>query len=580
MSAAVESGRQAEHNRGASSSDDEWSSPSAVENLLRRPIRKSLTGTAGYQKVGSEANLPTPPPQAKEENEAALQTESDALPTASPPTESREAVVDVDLSGKKSMDEYFQSTVKDAHSGSYHVNDNMSVFTAGTSITGATNYTQSSRVRRPGASKTRLAQQKKIEHEMEKKQQGWQETIQAVAKSTGRIWDPKKGWVDYEEPDMDKVTEAPPKDKGKIHLDLDRSVLSHKEEDTGRSPYASGASSVSVPFPEEWERERKEMIGASDEPLAVNQSASRNGRSTQFSADRDMPERRASQNSTDRDMSGTREERKEMIDDSDAPFAARNESATQYSADRGTSEMRATQKSTDRDVSGRREEKKLRVLEGDDPSLTGYSSVGGASASVDGVRSKGWIESMRAASAVLADQGKSWDPEHGWMIKNEAGQLVPDPVIGRLEPSESGALPSEPKVRTVASLEIANEPRSLARVPPILTEAAPGYLTEEEVDNESEPMMMGTRSDEFEKPLSPIVSVVKQRVGQEDINLFSEEGPRKNRDSGYASGDADSPKRVDATAEMPRANVSVISAASSRRTRSVGPIDVDEVDET
>jgi len=573
MSAAVKSSRQAGHVRGASSSDDEWSSPSAVESLLRLPIRKSLTGTAGYQKVGSEANLPTPPPQAKQENEAALQTESDALLTASPPPpESREAVVDVDLSGKKSMDEYFQSTVNDAHSGNYHINDNMSVFTAGTNITGTTNYTQSSRVRRPGAAKTRLAQQKKIEHEMEKKQQGWQETIQAVAKSTNRVWDPKKGWVDYEEPDMDTVTKATPKDKGKIHLDLDRSVLSHKEEDTGRSPYASGASSVSVPFPEEWEKERNEMIGASDAPLAVNQSA------TQYSVDRDMPEIRTSQHSSDRDMSGTREERKEMIDDSDAPFAAQNESAMQYSAERGTSR--------------RREEKKLRGLEGDDPSLTGYSSLGGASASVDGVRSKGWIESMRAVSAVLADQGKSWDPEHGWMIKNEDGQLVPDPVIGRLDGSSESralpiestrALPTEPKVRTVGSLEIANEPRSLARVPPILTEASPSYLTEEELDNDSEPMMMGTRSDEFEKPLSPIVSVVKQKVGQEDINLFSEEGRRKNRNSGYASGDADSPKRVDATAETPRSNVSVISrdhsAASSRRNRSVGPIDVDEVDE-
>ena len=136
-----------------------------------------------------------------------------------------------------------------------HQNDTMSVYTTGTSLTA---YTQSSRTRRPGVAKTRLAKQKEIERSSNKKAQGWHETILVAAQSTQRKWDPEKGWVDYEEPEI--VPTDVNNKKEKIRIDLNRSVVSHKERNANDASHGQMEAVVPIPFPREWEREREAMI--------------------------------------------------------------------------------------------------------------------------------------------------------------------------------------------------------------------------------------------------------------------------------------------------------------------------------
>lgn len=82
-----------------------------------------------------------------------------------------------------------------------------------------------SRRRRPGTSKTRLAKAKEIEKQaLEKK--GWHETIQAAATTANRVWEAENGWTDYKngEDDMDVLrhigdhAETPEKRHSPLHV--------------------------------------------------------------------------------------------------------------------------------------------------------------------------------------------------------------------------------------------------------------------------------------------------------------------------------------------------------------------------
>lgn len=264
------------------------------------------------------------------------------------------AISSVDVS----MDTYYTSTT-DAYisSAGPHNYDNMSVYTAGTSITGATSHTQSTRVRRPGVAKTRLAKQKEIEQVIAKKKQGWHDTIRAAAESTNRTWDPKKGWVDYAEPETAPV-DLVPIDKGKIRIDLDRSVLSHKEVDSSQDRSASSGPPISVPFPQEWEKERDAMI-----------FTPANG--------------------------------------SEAP-SPKDENVALFSVDQSRTVVS--------------EENKIESSHVEEIVTTTGSQISGA---ISNERSKptGWMESMRAASELLAKKGKVWDPEYGWTSVDSYGSI-------------------------------------------------------------------------------------------------------------------------------------------------------------
>lgn len=139
--------------------------------------------------------------------------------------------------------------------------DTMSVYTMGTGVTGytsGTTYTHSSRARRPGAAKTRLAKAKEAENTT--RSIGWHESIRKVAESQNRVWDPKQGWVDYSEPVVEHEAQLEPAKMDKIHIDPIK-LRSRREVPKIEEKDAHIADDVvTVPFPQSWEKERAEMI--------------------------------------------------------------------------------------------------------------------------------------------------------------------------------------------------------------------------------------------------------------------------------------------------------------------------------
>jgi len=140
----------------------------------------------------------------------------------------------VDLDGVDvAMDSYFHSKASQSRAGVSHdgdlSQDAISVFTSGTGVTGMTSgtaYTQSSRVRRPGAAKIRLARAKSAE----RPNRGWHESIRKAAISQNRVWDPKHGWIDYKDPRSEEVKDSQSKER--IQVSIDRSTVVPAEKST------------------------------------------------------------------------------------------------------------------------------------------------------------------------------------------------------------------------------------------------------------------------------------------------------------------------------------------------------------
>ena len=172
------------------------------------------------------------------------------------------------------MEEYFNAA--GAERTTQAANDAASVFTMGTN---ATSYTQSTRTRRPGVAKSRLAVQRQLDTGSKR---GWHDTIVAAAASTNRVWDPKVGWVDYEEPDIDVSGDVPDAAEP-LRIDLSKVVQSSQKSETG-SEDGAGPAPRGVPFPEEWQKERDEMIGetsaGTDAANSSNLTASENANQT------------------------------------------------------------------------------------------------------------------------------------------------------------------------------------------------------------------------------------------------------------------------------------------------------------
>jgi hypothetical protein len=131
-------------------------------------------------------------------------------------------------------------------------------YTGVTGMTGATTYTQSSRVRRPGAAKKRLAREKELQ-EKAKGTQGWVQSVKEVAAMSSQKWDPLLGLVDYLEPVAEEVPEKARHES--IHLDLNTKISTpSKRSKVGDAGSINTAKSAPVPFPREWEEERERMI--------------------------------------------------------------------------------------------------------------------------------------------------------------------------------------------------------------------------------------------------------------------------------------------------------------------------------
>lgn len=126
----------------------------------------------------------------------------------------RGRTVEVDGDRSVELDSYIDSP------SAYSTNqDQMSIVSGKshwTAATGATNYTTSSRVRRPGAAKVRLENAKKAE-EAAITRKGWHESIKSAAAKSNQKWDPKEGFQDYEDSDVDPRGE---KSGGAIHIQL------------------------------------------------------------------------------------------------------------------------------------------------------------------------------------------------------------------------------------------------------------------------------------------------------------------------------------------------------------------------
>ena len=415
-----------------------------------------------------------------------------------------------------SMHTYMSSAEMYSAGSVVSAHDNMSVYT---SITGVSAMTQSSRVRRPGAAKERLAKAKQTEGTPSRR--GWHESIKAVAESSNRVWDPKLGWIDYKQPE--EPGEEPTVRSEKIRIDLEKS-LKHKNVGTQDDANTSDSKAPPIPFPNEWEADRRQML---EEDSAVDNGALK-------------------------------------------PL----------------------------------HEKSLAIVAPVSPPSTATSP-----------KAKGWIESMRMASAAIGAQGQSWTPERGWQIVragtsvgdgtdvtdggsttaselgpsvrvDEPDDQVPSPPsssrrLGTDTPVEPPRTPAPASVPTqdkklnqwiakeehkpraerstessdkaVAPAKVLDEkymqlgdtgsvrsfvkdvrkgpprdPRSSSSLQPSKKgHAADNYISEDDDDDDQTPLLNDTASfpsmSMTESLMSPAVEVVKQKVDQSDLDLFQQE---------------------------------------------------------
>ncbi|CAB9518920.1 expressed unknown protein [Seminavis robusta] len=193
-----------------------------LEDVLLRPFGGNTLSSG--QKVGKKdamdisqmdpsPRLVTPPVKSKKErpNEAFFDPPSTNRSQTARTPKSASAAIDTGFD----IHEYLSATEGYSHAGG-DANESMSVVSgksystndtgvrgAGSVYTQSSTLTTSSRKRRPGAAKSRLAKAKEAEKHSAKKQ-GWHESIRAAAESTKRVWKPKLGWVDYKEPATDQ----------------------------------------------------------------------------------------------------------------------------------------------------------------------------------------------------------------------------------------------------------------------------------------------------------------------------------------------------------------------------------------
>ena len=163
-----------------------------------------------------------------------------------------------------SLDKYLSSTcMYSSGPGQDHMSvvSGKSGWTAATGMTGSSSITQSSRKRRPGAAKGRLAKAKEAE-KLVSVNKGWHKSIMASATNCNAAWDPESGFVDYKdipvtllEEDMNSLLVNTDK---KLRIHLNGASASFKsdnfENQSSRfirqdtTSIISPVASVSIPF--------------------------------------------------------------------------------------------------------------------------------------------------------------------------------------------------------------------------------------------------------------------------------------------------------------------------------------------
>jgi hypothetical protein len=143
------------------------------------------------------------------------------------------------------MDTYLNSTESTSR-GSFDHTSVVSGKSYKTSLTAGTNHTQSTRTRRPGQAKARL-ESEKSKAKTQTKVIGWQESIQAVAASTGKEWDPAFGWKDYVDPKPgDDLGDQYVADSISVNLDRLKQAQGNQDASTATSELLNETESVSV----------------------------------------------------------------------------------------------------------------------------------------------------------------------------------------------------------------------------------------------------------------------------------------------------------------------------------------------
>lgn len=280
--------------------------------------------------------------------------------------------------------------------------DARSVHTAGT---GASGYTHSSRKRRPGAAKSRLAKAKEAFQKHATKK-GWHDSIQAAAASTNRVWKPGTGWVDYVDTLEQEIADTP-KSEEKIRINLKKAI----GRDETRASNPSLRSVVPVPFPKEWEEERETMLSPVSPPPPHQSPAPSQSRS--ISQPRSAPVARS-----------VPQTRSFPVHSSPGPIDVLGDGMPTEPSPNEPLPVQLGETPSPL----RRSEKVKRIKKHFSPARTRLAQKP--------EKQTGWHASMQAATAPLSKDGKYWDNENGWTVPDKEIRIVSD-VVDFNEPSHS-----------------------------------------------------------------------------------------------------------------------------------------------
>ena len=414
-----------------------------------------------------------------------------------------------------------------------HSNDHMSVVssrsykTTNTAVTGmsayttGTNYTTSTRSRRPGAAKTRLAKAKQAEKSHTTKKYGWQESIEAAAANSNRVWDPQNGWADYSDPTEVVDMDLPPdtRSEERIRISLDR-IKTHKTEGEDKVPSSSRGDPVQIPFPPKWEQERSSMFQKHVEPSARVEQAP-----TQIK--QQVPSEAVARGAEVLLMSSSNQLQKDRLTGEPPiqPMEPSPPKRTPRSPPRRTVLKKPTSPS----------------------------------------KPRGWVETMRAATAHINNDGKRWDPELGWQgiddgeeidIEEEpdtqdfgVGSSIPTTV-----PNTQSTSPATATAADVESVDASSRYTSATGGPERyiqIGETGSIHSKYQHHERRDARGQQGTTSvvvppsrdliiphrtpqvaGSVETRSSLLVDVVKEKVGEEESGLFPEQPSKKRTSSG------------------------------------------------
>jgi len=495
------------------STGDDVDSFDRIEKNLLRPVPKVDRGKDFVGRTTPETT------HSEIRSGGAAHRRSRSEPDSSLRTQQKHTGDGVDVDAMEiSMHTYFSSTDVYSLNGN---NDSGSLYTSGTNLTSASSYTQSSRVRRPGAAKGRLAQTKRVK--ASSSQNGWAESIRAVAASSNRVWHPAHGWVDFKDREIGSV-EADTSNE-KIHLNLDHS-LRHSRVPNENQGSALTSEAADVGLSSSMEKERSKILASGSKVVPRHQ---------------------------------------------------------------------------ERQVQG-----------------ANYQDAGTSTSSSPSTQPRGWIESMRAASASVTED--TWDPETGWrnvsqdQVGNDGDQDDWQPTgdhasehgdkklnqwIAKVQQEPRSERSTESSARAVASGVVGDAKymqlgdngsvRSFAKgnkptlndlkpsdtIPPVespqMIAAGATYPSDLDNDDDDSPLLKASSSFpsfglDGGNPVPTRVSsvdVVKEKVGQDEFDLFHHDdskGGRRQHDT------------------RPVASTEV--SSSTTRGRGSGPVDIDEVDVT